>query len=89
VRATTLLNRVLNLPGIRVSDVAWHGSQLVVDVRLRADRLACSLCAFTTRAGYDTREVPSWWRVPDFGPYVVIVRALLRRLECPEHGVRV
>lgn len=89
VRATTLLNRVLDLPGITVSAVAWHGSRLVVDVRLRAERLGCPSCAFTTRAGYDTREVPSWWRAPDFGPYVVIVRTLLRRLECPGHGVRV
>lgn len=47
------------------------------------------MCSFTARAGYDTREVPSWWRAPDFGPHVVIVRALLRRLVCPEHGVRV
>jgi transposase len=89
VRATTLLNRVLDLPGISVSAVAWQGSRLVVDVRLRADRLGCPLCGFTTRAGYDTREVPSWWRSLDFGPHVVIVRALLRRLECPEHGVRI
>ena len=72
-----------------MSAVAWHGRQLVVDVRLRADRLGCPLCAFTTRSGYDTRVVPSWWRSLDFGPHMVIVRALLRRLECPEHGVRV
>ena len=89
MRATTLLNRVLDLPGIRVSAVAWHGRQLVVDVGLRTNRLACPLCAYTTRAGYDTRVVPSWWRSLDFGPHMVIVRALLRRLVCPEHGVRV
>jgi hypothetical protein len=80
---------VLDLPGITVSAAAWHGIQMVADVRLRADRLSCPLCDFTTRAVYDTREVPSWWRAPDFGPYTVTVRALLRRLECPEHGVRV
>ena len=89
VRATTLLNRLLDLPGISVTDAAWHGRQLVVDVRLRAHRLACPLCGYTTRAGYDSRVVPSWWRSMDYGPHEVIVRGLLRRLECPEHGVRV
>ena len=89
VRATTLLNRLLDLPGISVSAVAWHGRQLVVDVRLKAKRLVCPDCEYSTRAGYDTRQVPSWWRSLDLGPHQVIVRALLRRLDCPEHGVRV
>ena len=89
MRATTLLNRLLGMPGISVVAAAWHGQQLVIDVRLRANRLACPLCGYTTGAGYDWRVVPSWWRSMDFGPYEVIVRTLLRRLECPEHGVRV
>jgi transposase len=89
VRVTTLLNRLLGLPGISVSGASWQGLQLVVDVRLRGRRLGCPLCGYTTRAGYDSRVVPSWWRSLDFGPHMVIVRTLLRRLECPEHGVRV
>ena len=89
MRATTLLNRLLDLPGISVTDASWHGRQLVVDVRLRTNRLGCPLCGYTTRAGYDARVVPSWWRSMDYGPHEVIVRTLLRRLECPEHGVRV
>jgi transposase len=89
VRATTLLNRLLDLPGVGVSAVAWHGRQLVIDVRLRAGRLACPECRHTTRAAYDTRVVASWWRHLDFGEHEVIVRCLLRRLECPVHGVRV
>ena len=89
MRATTLLNRLLGLPGVSVSAVSWHGRQLVVDVRVRGGRLGCPLCGFTTRAGYDSRVVPSWWRSLDFGPHQVIVRALLRRVSCPEHGVRV
>jgi transposase len=89
VRVTTLLSRLLDLPGISVSGASWHGSLLVVDVRLRGRRLGCPLCGYSTRAGYDSRVVPSWWRSLDFGPHMVIVRALLRRLDCPEHGVRV
>jgi transposase len=91
VRASTLANRLLDLPGISVSALAWHGQQLVIDVRLRAGKLTCPEpgCGHVTRAGYDTRTVPSWWRHLDFGEHEVIVRCLLRRLECPQHGVRV
>lgn len=91
MRATTLANRLLDLPGVRVSDVAWHGQQLVVDVQLRAKLLACPEpgCGYSTKARYDSRAVPSWWRHLDFGEHMVFVRCLLARLECPVHGVRV
>jgi len=90
VRATTLLNKLLNLVGIAVRGVSLpdepHG-WLVIDVVLRSQRLACPLCEFTTRARYDTRPEPSWWRHLDFGASPVVVRAMLRRLACPAHGV--
>jgi len=47
------------------------------------------LCPFSTRARYDTRPVTSTWRHLDFGRWQVLVRARLRRLACPQHGVRV
>ena len=89
MRATTLLNRLLDLPGLDVSGVSLDGRRMLVEVRLRARRLACPLCPFTTRARYDTRPEPSWWRGLDFGTAPVIVRANLRRLDCPTHGVLV
>ena len=90
MRATTLLNKLLNLAGIsvrRVSLPVGRAGPMVVDVALRAQRLACPLCEFTTWARYDTRGEASWWRHLDFGTVQVIVRAVLRRLDCPEHGV--
>ena len=48
---------------------------------LRSHRLHCPACAYTTAARYDTRPVPSSWRHLD-------LRAGLRRLQCPTHGVR-
>ena len=90
MRATTLLNKLLNLPGIAVRGVsapAEVGGSLVLDVVLRGQRLTCPLCEFTTRARYDRRPEPSWWRHLDFGTSPVVVRAMLRRLACPEHGV--
>jgi transposase len=88
VRATTLLNRLLDLPGVWVRGVSLPGDgRLVVDVALRRGGLACPLCEFSTRFRYDTRREPSWWRHLDFGAAVVVVRAELRRLDCPRHGV--
>jgi transposase len=88
VRAATLLNRLLELPGIRVEGVSLPGEgRLVLDVALRRRALTCPLCGWRTRNRYDTRQSPSWWRHLDFGSAVVVVRAELRRLDCPHHGV--
>lgn len=87
VRVTTLCKRLLGLDGINVTGVDLDGGALVVQVRLRRRRLACPRCAFTTRARYDTRTVSSRWRGLDLGRHKVSVRADLRRLRCPTHGV--
>jgi len=87
VRATTLLNKLLELPGVDVSGVSLDSGRMVVEVRLRAKRLTCPLCSYTTRSRYDTRPVWSCWRHLDFGRSVVEIRAGLRRLTCPQHGV--
>jgi transposase len=89
VRATTLANRLLDLPGIMVCGVAWHGQQLVIDVRMRSGKLVCPECGYVAKGRYDSRDVPSWWRHLDFGEHEVIVRCLLVRLACPVHGVLV
>ena len=89
MRVTTLLNKLLDLPGITVTGVSLTGRKMLVDVRLRARRLTCPRCEYSTRARYDTRPDPSCWRHLDFGSYLVIVRADLRRIDCPTHGVLV
>jgi transposase len=88
VRETTLLNRVLDLPGIVVRGVSLPESGLlIVDVALRRTRLHCPHCDYRTRWRYDTRPVPSSWRGLDLGVWLVQIRARLRRLDCPTHGV--
>lgn len=89
MRVSTLLNKLLDLPGITVSGVSIRERKLLVDVRLRARNLTCPRCDYTTRARYDTRPAPSCWRHLDFGTHLVIVRADLRRLDCPTHGILV
>src|SRR3989337_2354232 len=78
----------MNLPGIRVASVSFEATEVGVQVRLRRRLLACPLCSFTTAGRYDTRPVTSTWRHLDLGRWRLSVRAGLRRLRCPEHGVR-
>ena len=87
MRASTLLRRLLDLPGITVRGFSLRDGRLDIDIALTRRRLECPLCGFSTRFRYDTRPAPSSWRHLDFGPNVVAVHAGLRRLRCPEHGV--
>jgi len=90
VACGTAFNRLLALEGISVVEVSFTGTaSVMVDVALRRRRLVCPMCSFSTWARYDTRAVASTWRHLDFGRWQVFVRAGLRRLRCPEHGVRV
>lgn len=87
VRASTLLNAVLVLPGVRVGRTAVVDGVLQVTVSLRRRRLCCPRCSFTTRHRYDTREVDSSWRHLDMGGRICRILLRRRRLRCPGHGV--
>lgn len=89
MRVTTAFNRLLCLPGVSVTEVTFEADIVVVDVGLRRRRLVCPECSFAAAARYDTRPVFSRWRHTDMGRWKVVVRAGLRRLVCPSHGVRV
>jgi transposase len=94
VRATTLLNFLLRLPGALACDpgrwqLADSGGEALVTVRLSRKLLVCPLCRYATRHRYDTRDVDSTWRHLDLAGRVCRVRVRRRRLRCPEHGVRV
>lgn len=92
MRATTLLNRLLDLPGVAAVDPqSWQvepgGGEIGVRVRLTRRRLVCPECSYATAHRYDTRDVDSSWRHLDFGGRVCRIRVRRRRLRCPEHGV--
>ena len=89
MRVTTAFNRLLKLDGANVTDVQIGPDTVTVEVRLRRRKLACPECDFTTRARYDTRAVASSWRHLRLGTHRLVIRTRLRRLSCPEHGVRV
>lgn len=87
MRVTTAFKRLLRLDGVNVSSVTFGLNVITVTVALRRRRLVCSHCGHKTRFRYDTRPEPSMWRHLDVGVWRVEVRASLRRLRCPTHGV--
>ncbi len=88
MRVTAAFCRLLALPGTWVRKVEFTEESVLVTVALRRRSLVCPECDFETRARYDRRPVASSWRHLDFGIWRLEVRAQLRRLECPDHGVR-
>ena len=88
MRVTTAFKRLLDLPGVIVTDVSFEAVKVVVTVKLGAKKLRCPECSFSTRARYDSRSVASVWRHLDLGHWRLEVRSVLRRLTCPTHGVR-
>jgi transposase len=88
VRDTTAFKRLMDLPGVTVSKVDFQDAAVVVTVKLRSKRLCCPECGFSTKARYDVRPVLSEWRHLDLCAWRLEVRAELRRISCPEHGVR-
>ena len=88
MRVTTAFKRLLDLPGVTVTDVDFSEVRVVVTLKLAQRHLRCPECSFTTMARYDSRPVLSSWRHLDLGRWRLDVRASLRRIECPTHGVR-
>ena len=88
MRATTAFKRLLDLRGVTVTKVDFQPSKVVVTVKLRTRQLSCPDCGFSTKARYDLRKQASSWRHLDLGHWRLEVRAELRRLTCPIHGVR-
>jgi len=88
VRVTAAFKRLLALPGVNVINVEFLARLVVVTVPLKRRRLVCPLCDYSTAASYDRRPVDSRCQHLDLGVWQLEVRARLRRLWCPTHGVR-
>ena len=87
MRVTTAFNRVLGLPGASVRAVRFDVEGVVVTVALRRRRRVCSRCGQVCAATHDT--VLSRWRHLDLGGSRCYVCCWLRRVKCPDCGVRV
>jgi transposase len=89
VRITAAFSRLLALSGVTVAEVVFGPDRVLVTVRLRRRRLLCPLCSYSTAHRENAQDHESSWRHLDLGVWRLEVRASLRRLRCPEHGVRV
>lgn len=85
MRACSAFKRILNLPGVQVRSVDFRSGEVVVGVALSSPRLRCP-CGYTTRASYDRRR--RRWRHLDVGGWRCFIELDLRRLACPDCGVR-
>ena len=57
VRVTTACKRLMDLPGVTVSDVDSHPARPVVTVGPPSGRLGCPGCVYNTRFRYDARPL--------------------------------
>lgn len=89
VRVTTAFFRLLRLEGVWVRGVWFGAGHVVVRVALRRQRLLCPVCGYATMAREGVQDHDSVWRHLDLGVWRLEIRATLRQLRCPEHGVHV
>ena len=89
MRVCTAFSRLLRLDGVWVRSVSFAPDRVLVTVALRRRRLICPCCAYCTRERHNRQAHDSVWRHLDLGVWRLEVRATLRRLCCPVHGVRV
>jgi len=86
VRVTTAFNRLLRLPGATVIDVSFGPEGVIVTVRLRRRRRVCSGCG--QLGGHIHGRRVKRWRHLDLGANRCVIECELRRLLCPDCGVR-
>jgi len=85
VRVSTAFNRLLQIPGAWVTDVVIGERDVEVTLRPKAHRLQCP-CGMLCSAVYDRRR--RRWRHLDLGIHRLWLVYQIRRLDCPECGVR-
>ena len=81
MRVTTLLNKLLRLPGLRVKSVQISDSSLVIRIARTFRLLTCPLCGTRVR-GRHSQTTRSWRHLAIWG-YSVFLEGTIRRLRCP------
>ncbi len=87
MRVTTAFNRLLALQGARVIDVLFGPDGVTVRVALRRRRAMCSACGQVCRRVHD--RASRRWRHLDLAGQRCQLEYELRRVRCPDCGVRV
>ena len=88
MRVTTAFKRLLRLPGASVIDVSFAAAGVIVTVRLRRRRRICARCGQTGRQLEIHDRRVKRWRHLDLAGNRCVIECELRRLRCPDCGVR-
>lgn len=88
MRVTTAFNKMLRLQGAWVRGVSFAPEGIVVRVALRRRRRVCSDCGQTGQRLRVHARRRVRWRALDLGSQRCLIEAELRRLDCPDCGVR-
>jgi transposase len=89
MRVCAAFSRLLRLDGVWVRSVSFTPGGVIVTVALRRRRLVCAHCAFSARVRENVQAHESVWRHLDLGVWRLEIRATLRKVRCPVHGVHV
>jgi len=81
VRVSTLLNRMIGLPGLWVKGVRWEGETLIVEIDRRFRRLKCPECGTAVGGRFEEHQ-RRWRHLAIWGLRVHLV-GRVRRLRCP------
>lgn len=81
MRVTTLLNKLLNLPGLWVQDVSFEPEGLVIHVRPRRRLLTCPVCGTRVRGRF--QQSRRRWRHLAIWGQSTWIEGPIRRLRCP------
>jgi len=81
MRVTTLLNRLLDLPGLWVRGCEIHGDELVIRVRRRFQILTCPDCGTQVKGRFSKKK--RRWRHLSIGGFKTYIETPIRRLRCP------
>lgn len=82
MRVTTLLNKLLNLPGLRVRGIRFENDALIIEVRRRFRVLTCPECGTQVRGRF--HETTRRWRHLAIWGTPTFLEGPIRRLRCPK-----
>lgn len=81
VRVTTLVNRMIGLPGVWVKGCRYEGKNLIVEVRRKFRLLTCPECGHQVTGRFEERE--RRWRHCAVLGQPTYIEGPIRRLRCP------
>jgi transposase len=88
VRVTTAFKRPLRVPGASVIDVSFTAEGVIITVHLRRRRRICAHCGQTGHKLEIHDRGVKRWRHLDVAANRCVIECELRRLRCPDCGVR-